>query len=550
MVTLLGGALATAADEAAAARVVIVANTADPDSLPLAEYYARARNIPLANIVALPLPTAETLTWPDFSAQVFGPLRRELVARGWIDAEISSQNDEYGRPRIRSRGHRISYLVPMRGVPLRIQHNPAWIPATLPPGVPPNLLTNQASVDGELALLAVPDVPVIAAVDNPLFKTTEPVTAMARAVVRVVRLDGPTPEAVRGMIDGALAAERDGLVGRAYVDFSGFNPMGDEWLEKIVHALEPTGYDLSVDRAKATFGPLARFDAPALYFGWYAWDVDGPFLVPGFRFAPGAIAVHIHSFSAETLRNANGKWCGPLVARGAAATLGNVFEPFLGLTHHLDLFCDALIQGHSFGEAAYCALPALSWEDVAIGDPLYRPFAKSVEVQWADRAKLPAALQPYLAVRQARLALRAGRKDEALQIVRHVFLEQPSVTAGLDVARLAAEAGGPAAAVPELTFLGMLHRYEPRDVGPVRDAAALLIEGGAVEAALQLYRKLLEHPPAGDAEVALLEEAIQAAAKANLSARADGWRSRLLVLRPPPPPPAAGKEAATPAAAH
>ena len=50
-----------------AQRVVVVANSADPDSRALAEYYAAARGIPAGNIVALPLPTAETVTlicWP------------------------------------------------------------------------------------------------------------------------------------------------------------------------------------------------------------------------------------------------------------------------------------------------------------------------------------------------------------------------------------------------------------------------------------------------------------------------------------------------------
>ena len=48
-----------------------------------------------------------------------------------------------------------------------------------------------------------------------------------------------------------------------------------------------------------------------------------------FRFCPGAVAVHIHSFSAATLRDPLADWAGPLLWRGAAATLGNVYEPYL-----------------------------------------------------------------------------------------------------------------------------------------------------------------------------------------------------------------------------
>jgi len=41
----------------------------------------------------------------------------------------------------------------------------------------------------------------------------------------------------------------------------------------------------------------------ALYYGWYAGNVAGPFSQPGFKFVPGAIAAHIHSYSAATLRD-------------------------------------------------------------------------------------------------------------------------------------------------------------------------------------------------------------------------------------------------------
>ncbi|MGB2352059.1 MAG: hypothetical protein ACPH9O_10590, partial [Akkermansiaceae bacterium] len=64
----------------------------------------------------------------------------------------------------------------------------------------------------------------------------------------------------------------------------------------------------------------------------------------------------------------------PILAKGAAATLGNVHEPYLHLTHHFDIFHDRLIRGFSLVEAAYMALPVLSWQNVVLGDPLYRPY--------------------------------------------------------------------------------------------------------------------------------------------------------------------------------
>ena len=112
----------------------------------------------------------------------------------------------------------------------------------------------------------------------------------------------------------------------------------------------------------------------ALYFGWYSENVDGPFLGPDFRFLPGAVACHLHSFSAETLRSETDHWAGPLLALGASGVLGNVTEPYLTATHHFDHFTDRLLKGYTLVESAYMSIPTLSWMGVVVGDPLYRPY--------------------------------------------------------------------------------------------------------------------------------------------------------------------------------
>src|SRR4029077_17530444 len=148
----------------------------------------------------------------------------------------------------------------------------------------------------------------------------------------------------------------------------------------------------TVDRDANTFSLRARMDAPALYFGWYADRLNGPFVLPGFRFPPRAIALSIHSLSARTLRSTREGWCGPLLARGVTATMGNVYEPYLQFTHRPDLLLHALARGWTLGAAAYYALPALSWQGVLIGDPLYRPFRVDVSEQWKNRGNLPLSL--------------------------------------------------------------------------------------------------------------------------------------------------------------
>jgi hypothetical protein len=118
----------------------------------------------------------------------------------------------------------------------------------------------------------------------------------------------------------------------------------------------------------------------ALYFGWYTETISGPFAQFDFQFVPGAVAVHIHSFSASTLHDEHANWAGPLLTKGAAATIGNVYEPYLQLTPHLNIFSDRLLHGFTFAESAYMSVQTLSWMSVMVGDPLYRPYAAWLQI--------------------------------------------------------------------------------------------------------------------------------------------------------------------------
>jgi hypothetical protein len=85
---------------------------------------------------------------------------------------------------------------------------------------------------------------------------------------------------------------------------------------------------------------------------------------------------------------------GPLLSVGAAASLGNVYEPYLGLTPQLDVFHDRLRAGFTFAESGYMAERALSWMTTFVGDPLYRPYKSVTELEerpaageWAEYRK-------------------------------------------------------------------------------------------------------------------------------------------------------------------
>ncbi len=498
----------TAAADDLAARVVILANSRQPESVKLAEFYAEKRAVPAANIIALPLPVNESITWREFIDQVWQPVQDELLKRGWIEGTTSDLLDRLGRRRYAPASHRISYFVVCRGVPLRIYNDPTLIEEKAGRKIAAELNKNESSVDSELSLVAQGSYDITAMVPNPLFANERTPTLTAEMVVKVARLDGPAWDDARHLVTSALEAERTGLLGRYYVDLKGPHAEGDQWLEAVRSQLRELGFDGDTETTGATFGAAARFDAPVLYFGWYAGNLNGPFAHEGFAFPPGAVALHIHSFSAQTLHATGSGWTGPLVARGVAATVGNVFEPYLGFTHRPNHLLRALSQGKNFGDAVYYALPALSWQAVAVGDPLYRPFKVSLADQLADVARLPPALAPYAIARQANLLTKGGQKAEALALLRRAAREQPGLVLGSALARLALADNDAPAAVAAVGFAPMLKTVRAEDWSQLREIAGLLAAHGARPAALQVYANLARaKAPTPDALKALLVEA-------------------------------------------
>jgi uncharacterized protein (TIGR03790 family) len=533
-----GGVLA--ADDAAA-RTVVVVNARQPESVALGEFYLEARGIPAANLVALPLPEAESITRREFVDQVWQPLQDELHRRGWIEGALSTQVDDLGRRRTALTGHRLAHLVLCRGVPLRVHEDPVLAEALAAARVPEQFRRNQAAVDSELALLAQGPAPAVGFQPNPLFNVRQASDISAQLVVKVARLDGPTWADARALVTSALEAERRGLVGRYYVDLGGPHAIGDRWLDEARARLADLGYFGDVERSPAVLGIADRFDAPAFYFGWYAGAVTGPFLREGFRFPAGAIALHIHSFSAATLRSATEQWCGPLIARGAAATFGNVFEPYLELTLHPGLLLARLAAGETLGDAACFATPALGWQGVVVGDPLYRPFKVGLDQQVARAAELPAALAGYAYARQAAVLDRLGLHDEARALVARALREQPSVALALAAARLELAHGDPAAAVRHLGFVSRLREVAPVDWPLVRAAGELIAAHGSAREALPVYQMLgRAAAPSREALVGVLTDTRRLADATGDLGLSLALARRIAELTPLPPVPSLG----------
>lgn len=353
--------------------VAVLYNTNLPDSKKLAETYRKARNIPEGNLIGLPMPNVSTMSRSDFEKTILSPLRKEFDTRKWWSRKEQDKGQKIPIE------NKIKALVTVRGVPLRVSPTPesAAKAATIQPaeGGNPVLARDEASVDSELAMFGVEGLPSAGVLQNLYFKADKSISELNFPFLLLVsRIDGSSFEVCERIIRDVQEAEKTGLWGRAYVDIANKFPQGDEWLETVVKSNLEAGIPTVVDRFEETYPKNYPMTDAASYFGWYDWHINGPFLNSRFRFKKGAVAVHIHSFSAEQLGDPMKNWSAALLQRGAAVTVGNVYEPYLHLTHDLGILQDRLLKGYSWAEACWMAMPVCSWQGIVLGDPLYRPY--------------------------------------------------------------------------------------------------------------------------------------------------------------------------------
>jgi uncharacterized protein (TIGR03790 family) len=352
------------------AQVVVVYNSNIKESRDLAEFYAVARRIPLNQVVGLDVTEKPTIDRATYEKSIRKPLVEKFIAENWWemgkDANGTTQPVDT----------RIRCIALMKGIPLRISNAP------MPKGETKETrqmnAENRSAVDSELTLMGVADYPIGGFIPNPYFGKDFPAAANpAKFFVMVGRIDAPTYDHCTRMIIDVGEVEKEGLWGRTYLDVAkkgGNFKIGDEWIDNIAKSSIAAGIPTITDRMSNTFVTNYPMTDAAIYFGWYTQHRNGPFLNDQMKFQKGAIAVHLHSFSAQQLLNPAKNWSAALIDRGAAATLGNTWEPYLGATHHFDIFYIRLAQGYTLIEAAFMSINVLSWQNIVIGDPLYQPF--------------------------------------------------------------------------------------------------------------------------------------------------------------------------------
>lgn len=481
------------------ATVVVVSVKGDAASAEIAAAYAKLRAIPAANRIELEIPSGEreAVSWKRYSQLILNPLREALLRRELLAGSLGETADERGRRPLRLSGNpRVRWIVLCHGLPWRIRRDNGA--NGQPQGPAP--ASEAASVDSELCLLAMEDGDPSGPRPNPWFRSApgkEP--EGTERLLRTARLDGPTPAAVLRMLAETTETERRGLRGRAYVDRGGPYPEGDSWFVSAAEVCQGLGFPTDIDTSKDLMGPDARFDAPAIYLGWYSGAPKGKLAETEARLAPGAIALHLHSFSGQALRNPKSGWTAALVERGAALTFGNVDEPYLTLTVRPEILLATLALGETAGEAAWRATPAMSWMGVIVGDPLYRPFARDLKEQVADFFGRQAdPLGPYAVLRGANVL--REQPEARRQMLVTAVLRQPRLALLLAVSEDAAAAGKPFGWDNR-----QLRQLGQEDLGLVLTAARFLKAQGKAAPAAELYREVLRRIPPDSARAKGLE---------------------------------------------
>ncbi|MFO0804796.1 MAG: TIGR03790 family protein [Gemmataceae bacterium] len=396
------------------ADVIVIANKNMPASQEVAEHYLTKRKVPRENLVLLDLPAGEDISRADYDSKLVAPLREAL----------------------KDRKESAKVLLAVYGVPLRVggqiltgdektklaEHDKKLTTARKKLAdlekdkadekeiaaarnevnglqFRRRLLAHDEShacVDSELMLLWWKEYPLDRWVMNPLNFQASEKYRKENLTIMTARIDGPTPEIAKRLVDDAVAVEAKGLTGTVVVDARGINfdaknPRDgtgysgyDESFREMAKLFEKSMLPVKLDNAEKVLAPGSHKDV-ALYSGWYSHAN----FVDCCEYVPGAIAWHLASSEAVTLRNKDSKvWCPNLLKKGVAATIGPVAEPYtVGFPKPAEFFGFVASGEYTLVESYAKSILFCSWMTVLVGDPLYNPFAKNP--QWKSTEVVP-----------------------------------------------------------------------------------------------------------------------------------------------------------------
>ncbi len=379
--------------------ILVIANRQVSESKQIADYYSKKRNIPDKNVIYLALgyKPNEWIKREDYERSIALPIKKRLQRR--IPGEIRCLVTTYGIPiKVGSKGpkpgmeRKISELKKLQSnEKLRLEKMKqdstleAKQKSTQTKQINRKIAQLQreigrlsghethASVDSELSMLLFESYDLYRWQPNML---NNKLAGLDFRTLMVSRLDGPDYQIIKGLIDKAIAAEKKGLKGNAYIDSRGIvskNMYGhfDQSLRDLETFIRSeTKMPVTAEKTKKLFQP-GSCPQTAVYCGWYSVKN----YVDAFDFVDGAVGFHIASFEAQNLQDPKSStWCAAMLRDGITATLGAIAEPYLHTFPEPKAFFAELFNGNCLVEAYYKTKPFNSWQLVLIGDPLYRPF--------------------------------------------------------------------------------------------------------------------------------------------------------------------------------
>lgn len=336
------------------ANVLVVVNQWSAVSKIVGEYYVRKRMVPRRNICFIQTGEQETVSRDVYRQEIEKPVAACLISRELAES--------------------ILYIVTTLGVPLRIAGKNA-------------LDGDSSSVDSELTLaysvVQGKQHGLNGPLANPFFRAGSAFRHPDFPIYLVTRLAGYDFQDVRGLIDRAPGARNRG---KFVLDLSMGDETGDGWLRAAAARLPADR--VIIDRSGSV---LYEQKDVIGYASWGSNDKHRTRRWTGFQWLPGAIMTEFVSTDGRTFQRPPETWnigswirrdqyfagspqslSADFVHEGATGVSGHVDEPYLAFTPRPDYLLPAYYKGRNLAESYYLSIPALSWSNIVIGDPLCR----------------------------------------------------------------------------------------------------------------------------------------------------------------------------------
>jgi uncharacterized protein (TIGR03790 family) len=300
------------------------------DSEEVARYYAEKRKVPASQIIRLPL--KRDIYAIDYARDIRKPLREFLLSGNLAG--------------------KVTMLVPCFGMP-------TW--------------SGGLALDSRLSDLF--DRFIVGrkmGTPNPYFDSNRHFDG-TDGVYLVTRLDGPTVEIAKALVDKAISAGQQisATSGKASLGGRGTKELGDISIRKTAEFGRWLGLDVTL-KDPGTFAEHELGPDVFWYFAWYHGYIDP---VQG-TWPTGAVAAHLTSYSFSGIREpdpAKKSWVQGLLEKGITATFGSVVEPYQQGFTRAEIFFSHFWPGdYTFAESFFMATPTVQWAMSAVGDPLFR----------------------------------------------------------------------------------------------------------------------------------------------------------------------------------